>query len=121
AALRHEDVRLLIIFFERRRAFGRTVVEIPYELSVLRKFKDAVLRRCSGDPHKTLPVDDNGLQRRGPERMISGASPRMNYISCRIEFNKLRSADAAVDPVVVTADLIRVRFRCAVQEPHMIV
>src|SRR3989442_15570022 len=48
AALGREDVGLLIVFLERRRAFGRPVVEVPHELPVLRELEDAVLRPGSG-------------------------------------------------------------------------
>ena len=97
------------------------MVEVPHELPILRKLEDAVLRRSSGHPDKTLTIHDNGLQRGGPERMISRTSPRMGYISFLIQFDELRSPNATVEPVVFPADFIRVRFRCPIQEPDMIV
>jgi len=42
-------------------------------------------------------------------------------IALRIQFDELRSPDAAGNPVVFSANLIGVRFRSTIQEPDVIV
>ena len=45
----------------------------------------------------------------------------MDHIAFRIQFDELRSPDAAVDPVVFPADFIGVRFRRTIHEPDVVV
>jgi hypothetical protein len=53
--------------------------------------------------------------------MKAGTSPRTDHISLLIEFDQLRPANAAVDPVVFAADFVRVGFRRPIQEPDVVV
>ena len=96
------------------------MVEIPDKLPVFREFEDAVLRRGSRDPNKTLTIHDHSLQGRRPERMIPGTSPRMRDIAFLIELDELRSANAAVDPVIFSAGLVGIGFRPAIQKPDVV-
>ena len=57
----------------------------------------------------------------GHSGMVSGPAPGADDGAFLIQLDDLRSADAAVDPVLVAADLVRVGRRRPVDEPDVIV
>src|SRR5206468_9072889 len=53
--------------------------------------------------------------------MIAGTTQRMRDIAFLIELDELRSANAAVDPVIFSADLVGIGFRRAIQKPDVVI
>src|SRR6516225_3277018 len=97
------------------------MAEVPKQLAIARELENAILRRGSSNPDVALPVNHDGLQRRGPDSQISWASPAVQNVAFRIQFDGFRSSDATVNArwLAVSADLIPIGRRAAIQEPDM--
>jgi hypothetical protein len=67
------------------------MAEVPKQLDIARELENAILRCGSPYPDIALAVNQDGLQRRGPDSKISWASPSVHHVAFLIQFDGFRS------------------------------
>ena len=101
------------------------MVEVPHQLTVPGELENTVLSPGAPDPHKTITVREDAVQRSGPLGMISGTAPGVYDVAVHIHCNDLGPVYAANDPwrIASAADLDSLSLVATVHEPddiHMV-